>query len=96
MTKLFPDENFFAFKTADGFSRERIEQEKTEICRLIGMVADSKVSYRMSNEGQCYLQPVLISNDCRDELISNLEKTLAHCKEQTARSIKSYMVHSHG
>ena len=79
--KLFPDENFFAFKTSDAFSKERVQQERTEISRLIALVADKKISYRMSNEGQSYLQPVLISNDCRDEMINNLEKTLSVCKD---------------
>ena len=86
MERLLPESNFFSFKTSEGFSEERRKKEKEEILRLIDVVT-TQGTFKITNEGESYLQPVLISNDCRDELVKSLESTLNQCKEQTTRHI---------
>ena len=80
--KLLPDTSFYTFKQATYFSKEQNEVEKQEIHRMIEAI-QAYGSYNFSNCDEAYLQPILISNDCRDEIIRNLEKTLEFCKEQT-------------
>ena len=38
INKIFPDENFFAYKTCVGFSEEKKKQENQEIKRLIDKI----------------------------------------------------------
>ena len=48
--RLLPDENFFAYKTDEGYSEERKKQEKEEIKRLIDKVTNQG-GFQISNEG---------------------------------------------
>ena len=93
VNKLLPPENFYTFKT--GLKEKENEREKQEIEKVIDNVI-SHGSYWIGNSEKAYLAPVLISNDCRDEVLKNLSRTIETCSEYTQRAMIDFLKHSGG
>ena len=73
VNKLFPDDNFISFKNASHFTKEQMTTEMTEIIRICTTVTEHG-SYNITNDQEAFFQPIVITNDCRDEIIRNLER----------------------
>lgn len=50
----------------------------------------------MVNMRESFLQPILSTNDCRDQIISALERILESCEQQTSKAIIEYKSYSGG
>ena len=53
-------------------------------------------SYRITNSENSHLLPIVMSNDCRDQIILQIQEMLNFCKNQIYKAINEYNNYSSG
>ena len=47
-------------------------------------------NFRIINSENSHLLPVVMSNDCRDQIITQIQEMLSFCENQIKKAIKNY------
>ena len=66
-----------------------MKQELKEINR-INREAIDQGNFRIINSENSHLLPVVMSNDCRDQIITQIQEMLSFCENQIKKAIKNY------
>lgn len=53
-------------------------------------------NYYIANEKDAYLQPIISTNDCKNHIITALQRVIDTCKHQTIKAISEYQEESKG
>lgn len=69
--KIFPDENFFAYKFSQKSKKEKLAQENTELKR-INTQASQHGSHLFINHHEAVLKPIQLENDSKNHFVKNI------------------------